>query len=72
MDGVLRVATFHIIFDDVFHYPFVELVSIVYDMLGWWGVRGSGSRRREVYIFGIVVDCQSTKYCRIYLQNIVA
>ena len=38
LDGVIRVATFDIIFDDVFHYPSVEfivireLVSIVYDL----------------------------------------
>ena len=28
MDGVLRVATFDIIFDDVFHYHFVEFIVI--------------------------------------------
>ena len=25
-----------------------------------------------IYFFSIVLDCQSTKYCRIYLQNTVA
>ena len=28
LNGVLRVATFDIIFDDVFHYPFVEFIVI--------------------------------------------